>query len=73
VSRFADRFVLPAGELIFVGMLPAAYLSQKLTEPLPTKDGGTLRTIGDRQRLRRPSYQRLPPAEPMRFPIRNTA
>jgi len=24
---------------------PALYLSQKLTRPLPTKDGGTLRTI----------------------------
>jgi hypothetical protein len=27
--------------------LPAAYLSQKLTEPLPTKDGAVLRTIGE--------------------------
>ena len=27
--------------------LPAAYLSQKLTQPLPTKDGTVLRTIGD--------------------------
>ena len=27
-------------------MLPRAYLAQKLTRPLPTKDGGTLRTIG---------------------------
>jgi len=26
-------------------MLRAAYLSQKLDQPLPTKDGGTLRTI----------------------------
>jgi hypothetical protein len=27
--------------------LPRAYLSQKLTEPLPSKDGHVLRTIGD--------------------------
>ena len=28
-------------------MLRPAYLSQKLDGPLPTKDGGTLRTIGE--------------------------
>jgi hypothetical protein len=27
--------------------LRRAYLSQKLTRPLPTKDGGTLRTVLD--------------------------
>ena len=27
--------------------LPAAYLSQNLTQPLPSKDGGVLRTIGE--------------------------
>jgi hypothetical protein len=27
--------------------LPARYLAQKLAEPLPTKDGGTLRTLAD--------------------------
>jgi hypothetical protein len=27
--------------------LPPAYLRQKLTQPLPTKDGAVLRTIGD--------------------------
>jgi hypothetical protein len=27
--------------------LPPRYLATKLTEPLPTTDGGTLRTIGD--------------------------
>ena len=27
--------------------LPPRYLAAKLTEPLPTTDGGTLRTIGD--------------------------
>jgi len=31
-----------------VAMLPSEYLSEKLTpHPLPTKDGGVLRTIGD--------------------------
>jgi hypothetical protein len=28
-------------------MLSSAYLSRKLTSPIPTKDGGTLRTIGE--------------------------
>ena len=28
-------------------LLRPAYLSQKLDRPLPTKDGGTLRTIGE--------------------------
>jgi hypothetical protein len=27
--------------------LPASYLARKLAEPLPTTDGGTLRTIDD--------------------------
>jgi hypothetical protein len=27
--------------------LPPRYLATKITEPLPTTDGGTLRTIGD--------------------------
>ena len=27
--------------------LPRAYLSQKLTQPLPIKDGAVLRTIGE--------------------------
>jgi hypothetical protein len=30
--------------------LPPAYLTKKLTEPLPTTDGGTLRTIADATR-----------------------
>jgi hypothetical protein len=30
---------------IFQAMLRPAYLSKKLTPPIPTKDGGTLRTI----------------------------
>jgi hypothetical protein len=30
--------------------LPSAYLARKLAEPLPTTDGGTLRTIGDATR-----------------------
>jgi hypothetical protein len=28
-------------------LLPPEYLSQKLDRPLPTKDGGTLHTIGE--------------------------
>jgi hypothetical protein len=33
---------------IFPAMLrPAPYLSKKLTHPIPTKDGGTLRTVLD--------------------------
>jgi hypothetical protein len=40
----------PSGETatkFFAPMLSSAYLSRKLTSPLPTKDGGTLRTIGE--------------------------
>jgi hypothetical protein len=45
-----------------------AYLSRKLTRPLPTKDGGTLRTVLDartymlgllKDRERRPQWQRV--------------
>jgi hypothetical protein len=45
-----------------------AYLSRKLTSPLPTKDGGTLRTIGEaceymaaigKERELRPHWQRI--------------
>ena len=32
---------------IYRAMLRPAYLSKKLDQPLPTKDGGTLRTIRD--------------------------
>jgi hypothetical protein len=38
--------------------LPAAYLSQNLTQPLPSKDGGVLRTIGEAV----PYMLALPPA-----------
>ena len=47
--------------------MPPAYLSQRLDRPLPTKDGGTLRTIReacdymtamDRKRELRPQWQR---------------
>jgi len=31
----------------YVPAVSPAYLSQKLTRPLPTKDGGTLRTVLD--------------------------
>jgi hypothetical protein len=49
-------------------MLRHAYLSRKLTSPLPTIDGGTLRTIGetceymaaiDKERELRPHWQRV--------------
>jgi hypothetical protein len=33
--------------LIYPAMLRPAYLSQKLDRPLPTKDGGTLRTVAE--------------------------
>jgi hypothetical protein len=32
---------------IYLAMLRPAYLSQKLDRPLPTKDGGTLRTVAE--------------------------
>jgi hypothetical protein len=38
-----SRFV--AAGLSFQAMLRRSYLSQKLTSPIPTKDGGTLHTI----------------------------
>jgi hypothetical protein len=34
---------------ILPSMLPPAYLAKRLTQPLPTKDGGVLRTIADVQ------------------------
>ena len=49
-------------------MLSSAYLSRKLTSPIPTKDGGTLRTIGEaceymaaigKERELRPHWQRV--------------
>ena len=49
-------------------MLRPAYLSQRLAQPLPTKDGGTLRTIReacdymtatDKQRELRQRWQRV--------------
>jgi hypothetical protein len=36
-----------AARHIYSAMLRTAYLSQKLDQPLPTKDGGTLRTVLD--------------------------
>ena len=36
------------GRIISRAMLrPAPYLAKKLTRPIPTKDGGTLRTVLD--------------------------
>ena len=43
-DRF-DSWATPAQ--ICATSLPAAYLSQNLTQPLPSKDGGVLRTIGE--------------------------
>jgi hypothetical protein len=49
-------------------MLSSAYLSRKLTSPIPTKDGGTLRTIGEaceymaaigKERELRPHWQQV--------------
>jgi hypothetical protein len=49
-------------------MLRPAYLSKKLTPPIPTKDGGTLRTIREaceymaaisEERERRPYWQHV--------------
>jgi hypothetical protein len=38
----------PASRAIYAAMLlRPAYLSQALDRPLPTRDGGTLRTIGE--------------------------
>ena len=43
-DRF-DSWAIPAQ--VCSMSLPAAYLSQNLTQPLPSKDGGVLRTIGE--------------------------
>src|SRR5215470_7669518 len=49
-------------------MLSPAYLTRKLTSPIPTKDGGTLSTIGEaceymaaigKERELRPHWQRV--------------
>src|SRR6516162_5080261 len=49
-------------------MLSPAYLTRKLTSPIPTKDGGTLSTIGEaceyvtaisKERKLRPHWQRV--------------
>jgi hypothetical protein len=45
-----ERDTKTQGYILFVMDTPAvsrAYLSRKLTRPLPTKDGGTLRTVLD--------------------------
>jgi hypothetical protein len=46
-------------------LLRPAYLSQKLDRPLPTKDGGTLRTIGEGGRLHDRPRQETRAAEPL--------
>jgi hypothetical protein len=42
-----DGLIMSAGFLSFRAMLRPDYLSRNLTPPIPTKDGGTLRTIGE--------------------------
>ena len=44
-GRNPTRLAL-ARRYLYAMLLRPAYLSQKLDQPLPTKDGGTLRTIG---------------------------
>ena len=46
-------------------MLPPAYLAKKLAQPLPTKDGGVLRTIVDAS-----GYMLVPPHEHAEFRAR---
>jgi hypothetical protein len=46
-SRTDRGLALRRARLYLPGMLPRGYLAQNLTRPLPTKDGGTLRTIGE--------------------------
>jgi hypothetical protein len=63
-------------------LLRPEYLSQKLDQPLPTKDGGTLRTIRDacdcmtgigKKREPRDRWQRVRKLRPMRRPNRVSA
>jgi|GraSoiStandDraft_59_1057299.scaffolds.fasta_scaffold1127077_1 hypothetical protein len=67
-SIVAPPFALTVGRPYTSAMLRPAYLSQKLDRPLPTKDGGTLRTIReacdyttamDKQRELRQRWQRI--------------
>jgi hypothetical protein len=66
-SRCCGRGYDNENNKIFCAMLRPAYLSQRLDRPLPTKDGGTLRTVLDartymlalsKNRERRAQWQR---------------
>ena len=60
-ARSIRRLATPAQ--ICAMSLPAAYLSQNLTQPLPSKDGGVLRTIGEAANY----MLALPPARGERY------
>jgi hypothetical protein len=45
IVKFTSRTVRRDPPPHLQAMLRSAYLSKKLTSPIPTKDGGTLRTI----------------------------
>src|SRR4030095_6310800 len=56
------------GSFVFRAMLSPTYLTRKLTSPIPTKDGGTLSTIGEaceymaaigKERELRPHWQQV--------------
>src|ERR1700745_1060140 len=47
LSRTPGRGLAFLFRTVYVPSVSQAYLSRKLTRPLPTKDGGTLRTVLD--------------------------
>src|ERR1700746_3398986 len=47
LSRTTGRWLAFLFRTVYVPAVSRAYLSRKLTRPLPTKDGGTLRTVLD--------------------------
>jgi hypothetical protein len=47
LSRTTGRWLAFLFRTVYVPSVSQAYLSRKLTRPLPTKDGGTLRTVLD--------------------------
>jgi hypothetical protein len=47
ISRAGKPRATRAPRYLYAMLLRPEYLSQKLDRPLPTKDGGTLRTIGE--------------------------
>jgi len=46
-AGFSNCFGTPPGSLIYPTMSRPTYLCRKLTQPLPTRDGVTLRTVRD--------------------------